>query len=178
MEEDVSMSTSIPLEFQNFCYAIMLGAACECFYAGLRVIMNVCVRSFIFTCLIDLLYWCVTAVGLFLLMYYENGGMIRNYGIFGMVIGMLLFELSLGKIMVNYGSKGLGWFLKLLHKILGLFGKVLKKLLKLIGKPFTIIRYHVRKRNPFKTRKNITDGGKRRSHREKEKKPAIKAAVK
>lgn len=133
------MSSSIPAEFQIFCYAIMLGAGCQLLYDGLRIIMTVFVKSAIGTGLLDVGFWGITAICMFVFMYQVNSGIIRGYSIVGMAIGMLLFEFSIGGLLVRYISKWLQSFIKIFRSIVRKILEIIKRLLKIIGKPFTIL---------------------------------------
>lgn len=160
------MSTSIPAEFQTFCYAIMLGAACQLLYEILRIFMKVFIRSVIIISLIDIGFWIIAAVCMFVFMYQENGGILRGYGIFGMAAGMILLELSIGDILVRYISRFLEFLVKKLKLFVKQFIKIIKRLLKIGGKPLTIILAKWKKLWNRKVRDYERSKKKKKSHKE------------
>ncbi len=126
------MSETIYAEFNTFCYAIMLGAFCGIIYDVIRIFRRIIKKKLAVTAAEDIIYWFVVSVLMFMLMYRENGGMVRGYAIIGMALGMILYEISIGKFFVKYVSKFLNY---ILNKIL----KVLKFILKKVLKPFKMI---------------------------------------
>lgn len=126
------MSETIYAEFNTFCYAIMLGAFCGIIYDIIRIFRRIIKKKIAVTAAEDIIYWLVVSVLMFMLMYRENGGMVRGYAIIGMAAGMILYEISIGKFFVKYVSK-------LLNYILNRIRKVMEFVLKKVLKPFTII---------------------------------------
>lgn len=126
------MSENIYAEFNTFCYAIMLGALCGIIYDIIRVFRRIIKKGIAITVVEDIIYWLMVSILMFMLMYRENGGMVRGYAIIGMAFGMILYEISIGKFFVKYVSKFLNY---ILNRIL----KVLEWVLKKVLKPFTII---------------------------------------
>lgn len=126
------MSENIYAEFNTFCYAIMLGAFCGIIYDIIRVFRRIIKKGIAITVVEDIIYWLMVSILMFMLMYRENGGMVRGYAIIGMAFGMILYEISIGKFFVKYVSKFLNY---ILNRIL----KVLEWVLKKVLKPFTII---------------------------------------
>lgn len=163
------MSASIPVEFQIFCYAIMLGAACQLLYDVLRIIMKVFVHSIFITGILDICFWIVTAISMFTFMYQINGGILRGYGIVGMAIGMLLLELSLGNLFVRYISKFLRYLIKGLKIIVKKFMEILKRLLKIATKPFTILLRKMKDKRNRKVNAHECSKKEKKMYRQKEK---------
>ena len=126
------MSETIYAEFNTFCYAIMLGAFCGIIYDIIRIFRRIIKKKIAVTDVEDIIYWLVVSVLMFMLMYRENGGMVRGYAIISMAAGMILYEISIGKFFVKYVSK-------LLKYILNRIRKVMEFVLKKVLKPFTII---------------------------------------
>lgn len=126
------MSETIYAEFNTFCYAIMLGAFCGIIYDIIRIFRRIIKKKIAVTAVEDIIYWLVVSVLMFMLMYRENGGMVRGYAIISIAAGMILYEISIGKFFVKYVSK-------LLNYILNRIRKVMEFVLKKVLKPFTII---------------------------------------
>ncbi len=160
------MSETIYAEFNTFCYAIMLGAFCGIIYDIIRIFRRIIKKKIAVTVAEDIIYWLAVSVLMFMLMYRENGGMVRGYAIIGMAAGMILYEISIGKFFVKYVSKFLKYILNRIHKVLDF---VLKKILK----PFTIIvRLYrdkiVKYKKKHEERKNLKEIEKRKVLKRKE----------
>lgn len=133
------MSEHIYAEFNTFCYAIMLGVLCGILYDIIRIFRRIIKKRIAVTVVEDIIYWMVVSVLMFMLMYRENGGMVRGYAIIGMASGMVLYEVSLGKFIVKYVSALLNRIFGLLKIGINKFIKTIKWVLKKVLKPFTII---------------------------------------
>lgn len=157
------MSETIYAEFNTFCYAIMLGAFCGVIYDIIRIFRRIIKKKIAVTAAEDIIYWLAVSVLMFMLMYRENGGMVRGYAIIGMAAGMILYEISIGKFFVKYVSK-------FLNCVLNRIKKVLEFILKKVLKPFTIIVRLYRDKNA-KYKKNHEE---RKKQKEIEKRNARK----
>lgn len=160
------MSENIYAEFNTFCYAIMLGALCGIIYDIIRVFRRIIKKGIAITVVEDIIYWLMVSILMFMLMYRENGGMVRGYAIIGMAFGMILYEISIGKFFVKYVSKFLNY---ILNRIL----KVLEWVLKKVLKPFKIIvRLYCDKNVKYKKkreeRKKQKEIDKRKAQKQKE----------
>ena len=82
------MSETIYAEFNTFCYAIMLGAFCGIIYDIIRIFRRIIKKKIAVTAVEDIIYWLVVSVLMFMLMYRENGGMVRGYAIISMAAGI------------------------------------------------------------------------------------------
>lgn len=133
------MSEHIYAEFNTFCYAIMLGAMCGILYDFIRIFRRVIKKRMVITFVEDIIYWFIVSILFFMLMYRENGGMVRGFAIIGMAIGMILYEVSIGKFFVKYISIFMNYILNRLSIGINKLMKILKRVLKKLLKPFTII---------------------------------------
>ena len=91
----------------------------------------------------DILFWIGASIFIFRIIYQLNDGKIRSFGIFCMLIGMLVYRFTISNTLVE-----------LLYKVIGTsllkFVKILKKGLKKALRPFKMgirkINYMCRKR--------------------------------
>lgn len=140
------MSSDIIIEVDVFLKAIAFGAACGLLYDMLRIFRRVRTRGYVLTGIEDLLYWSVAAVIMFVFIYKQNGGTIRAYIIMGMVAGMFLYEMVLGRFIVKYLTLIFKKIFGFLDKIFGKFFKIVSLLLKKCFKPFKILIIRLKKR--------------------------------
>lgn len=73
------------------------------------------------------------------ILYNSNGGVIRSYIISGIAIGMILYELSIGRFIVKFLTIALKWLIEKSKKILNKIWKILYWGLKKIFKPIKIV---------------------------------------
>lgn len=115
----------ISLELKLFLSSVGWGIILVILYDCLRILRRLIKHNRLCTALEDILYWSVSAVLIFRMMYLINDGAIRGFAIVGVLIGMVLYHYSISDPLVNILSKGI-------HKCF-LTGK---KAVKIIMKPF------------------------------------------
>lgn len=76
----------------------------------------------------DIIYWVVVALAMFLLMLSQNYGEIRLFSIAGMVIGMVIYFLTLSHI-----------FLKVSVAIINLIKKIICVIFNILATPFRLM---------------------------------------
>lgn len=112
------MSETINFEVQFFLVSILYGIILLVFYDGIRIFRRIMKHSKVFVALGDILFWLVSSVSIFAMMYEQNNGVIRGFSIMGMVIGMFAYNQLLSNLIVSKGSNLIGKFLILLKRIL------------------------------------------------------------
>lgn len=117
------MSLNISVELYLICKAILLGVVLRSVYDGFRISRRVLKRNAVIVAVEDTIYWAVSGLSVFFLLYHFNGGSIRFHAFFFVALGMLLYSVSLSAFIVKYISL-------LLLKIKFIALKLLKKLLK------------------------------------------------
>ena len=125
------MSKGIFIETNMMLMAAFWGMVLCFFYDVLRIFRRIIPRGVLLTGVEDILCWCVAAIVMFRFIYEENGGVIRAYLVFFMIVGMVLWEMAFGRWIVYYAAVCWQWTRK---KILKNIARVLKKNVK----PFTI----------------------------------------
>ncbi len=129
------MNPDVKYEFYIILYAILLGMAGAFVYDVLRIFRRVLKRGVFLTGLGDILYWCLMAVITFIYLYQVNGGVVRFYIIVLIFLGMIMWEVAIGRYMVQFVSK-------ILKKILKIAHKYLKKLIK----PFKMVNSFLKRK--------------------------------
>lgn len=117
------MSGEIINEVDIFFRAIILGALFALIYDFIRIIRRIVFKSFIIMGLEDILYWLIMSVMTCVFLYKVNGGVIRLYIITGIVAGMILYELSIGRFAVKYLTIVLRFILRKICEILKKYRK-------------------------------------------------------
>ena len=69
------------------------------------------------------MFWIACAIGVFYMLYEENNGILRWFAVAGAALGMLLYKITLSPLIVSVTTKVLGWFLRILMKVLGIMIK-------------------------------------------------------
>lgn len=98
-------------------------------YDLLRIIRRLIPHGNLWIALEDILFWAASAVTIFAMLYRENDGYLRGFSIGGVILGMLLYSLLLGRFVVK-GS------VFLLEKILYILLRPLVCLYRLLLRPF------------------------------------------
>ena len=99
-------------------------------YAGLiigflydccRMVRKMIRAGVIITGILDLLFWAVIGILSFLVLFYVDNGSVRLYTVVGLLIGWLLYRLTLSPFIM----KALDWIYKTLADFLHWLGKIL-----------------------------------------------------
>lgn len=94
----------------------------------------------------DYLFWIVTGVMIFAMIFQWNDGIVRGYVLVTMFIGAYLYHASVSEFLVKYISKILNFILTIvLKKPLKCFKIILTRILKAVMKPFRILVVWVKK---------------------------------
>ena len=133
------MSGEIIEEVNVFAKAIMLGVICGVIYDLFRIGRRIYKKNIVFMGIQDIIYWCIVSVVMCIYLYKSNGGIIRGYIIFGIGMGMILYELSIGRFFVKYCTIVFLWINKKIKKISVKICKIIHLGLKKILKPFKIV---------------------------------------
>lgn len=99
------MNKAITIELQFFLISILSGAIVLSVYDVLRILRRVIKHNSIFIAIEDLIFWVVSSVFIFAMMYRQNNGIIRGFSVMGMAIGMILYHYILSELFVNLVTK-------------------------------------------------------------------------
>ena len=98
--------------------AFLAGVFLAVCYDILRIFRNIADHSSFWIGIEDILYWCVSGIYLFNLIYRENDGMIRIYVLLFTGLGALLYHAGPSMILVKYISA----ILRKIGRFLGIMG--------------------------------------------------------
>lgn len=142
------MSDAISMEMRFFLASILCGIILLIVYDVLRIFRRVIKHAWLLVALEDLIFWLLSGIVIFRMMYEMNNGTIRGFAILGMMLGMIVYNKSLSPFFV----KGISSLFLLINKGIG-------KILYYLSKPFRIISRYAKKIVPF-PKKYITKVGK------------------
>lgn len=112
------MNHAITIELQFFLISILWGAMVLLGYDVLRIIRRLIKHNGFFMAVEDLLFWVITSVFIFAMIYRENNGIIRGFSVMGMAIGMVLYHYILSDMIVSLITKFIFTLLRPLRFVL------------------------------------------------------------
>ncbi|MCD7761832.1 MAG: spore cortex biosynthesis protein YabQ [Lachnospiraceae bacterium] len=117
------MSSVIRQETAVFLCSVLHGAALSILYDLLRALRRSIRHSLVALSLEDFFYWLLAGILTFHLVFWELGGVIRGYAFVGMLIGFLLYHITLSRGFVRAVSTLLRWIGRVRKRIVLLFHK-------------------------------------------------------
>lgn len=115
-------------EMQLFLVCLLLGGLLALVYDGLRILRLLFRHRDWLVDIEDLMYWIFTAWMVFRTLFYYNQGMLRGYAFLGMLVGVLVYSVTLSslllrivKCLIPHWNKGKIYMkqpiIKLIHKV-------------------------------------------------------------
>ncbi len=104
-------------EIQLFLICLMLGAALALVYDGIRIFRLLIPHKDWVVDVEDLIYWVFTAWMVFHTLFYYNQGMLRGYAFLGMFLGMLVYMLTVSRLLLFIARKLLPYWEKIRSKL-------------------------------------------------------------
>ena len=86
-------------------------------YDCLRLFRRILPHGIIWISVEDFLYWLVSGIMIFLLLYYRNDGAMRLYILLGIACGALIYYFTLGRILFRLLSDNIQKMKKRLKKV-------------------------------------------------------------
>ena len=104
-----------------FLYAIIGGAIASFFYDIIRIKRRAVKTGVLLVGLEDVIYWFAAAVFLFVTVYISNSGEMRGYILIGNLIGVMLYESLLSKIVIDLSVR----FINITKRVIVFIAKIL-----------------------------------------------------
>ncbi len=104
-------------EIQLFLICLMLGAVLALVYDGVRIFRLLIPHRDWVVDMEDLIYWVFTAWMVFRTLFYYNQGMLRGYAFLGMFVGMLVYMLTVSRLLLFIARKILPYWKKIHSKL-------------------------------------------------------------
>ncbi len=141
----MEVSAEIIKEADVLVISFLMGIILLLVYDLIRIFRRLVPHGTVWIGIEDLLFWIGSAVALFAMLYQENSGYIRGFAIGGVVIGMLLYNLLLSRLVVKVSvlilkkvlfvvSRPLAWTARILRRPAGFLRKTAKKVLRFFKK--------------------------------------------
>lgn len=139
------MSEVISLELQFFLVSLLWGAGLLLAYDGLIIIRRFISHSAMVVAVEDVLFWSISGVLIFIMIYEQNNGTIRGFSVVAIIIGMVLYHYMISEYLVRILTTILSWFFTIIGKVFHWIfkplrigtrfgGKIIKKFKKTLGK--------------------------------------------
>lgn len=107
------MEFSIAQEAYVFLASVLAGLCICVIYDLLRVIRSFAKPSAAITDIEDILFWGISAIVMFFVVFYTNFGNVRWYEFFGVLLGSVLYFFTLSKLVYCILRKAIVFFLKI-----------------------------------------------------------------
>ncbi len=125
-------------ELALLCSFFLIGICLAASYDVLRIFRAIICHSAFFINLEDLLYWLYVAVVIFVQLYDKNDGRLRAYLFGGLLLGMILYAVSIGRIctpvLIRLVKRVVSVFLAPVRRFTAVLHKKRKKGLEYCGK--------------------------------------------
>lgn len=122
------MNQFITMEVNFFLVSIAWGVILFVLYDCLRIFRKVVDHGVVMLSLEDIVYWTISAVLIFRMMYRFNNGVIRGFSMLGILLGMVTYKYTISEYVVR-------WISIVLIKIKDLFIRILH----IISKPARLL---------------------------------------
>lgn len=133
----MQISETIFRQADIFLSAMLTGVALLLGYDLLRILRRILPHGTIWVALEDILFWFLSGIIIFIMLFREDSGSLRGFSIGGVVLGMLLYHFGIS----DYVVKGCTFLVeKILYVLLFPFVILGRKLRRPAGKIFRKIR--------------------------------------
>ena len=99
------MSMTLRYELQLLAASLTVGICLMMVYDGLRLFRTLIPHGNFWTGIEDAVYWAGSSITTFLLLFGQNDGILRWYAIFGVLMGMLVYNLTVSRILLRLLKK-------------------------------------------------------------------------
>lgn len=107
------MSQNIINESYFFGCCVLTGIAVIFMYDVLRIFRRIVIHGVVAVSIEDFIYWVGCSFFVFHMIYIRNDGIIRGFAILAIVLGMLIYNLTISRVFVKYISMVLNKIIKL-----------------------------------------------------------------
>lgn len=112
------MNKVILIELRFFCTSVLWGSLLLVIYDILRILRRIIIHNSFFVAFEDLIYWVISSLLIFRMLYQQNDGIIRGFAIMAMVLGMILYHATLSDWLVDTISA-------IIHKVIAFVKKII-----------------------------------------------------
>ena len=127
------VSETIGQEAMLFGISILVGAGLFLLYDVLRIFRRIVPHGNIWISVEDFIYWIICTGVVFVMLYWENDGMVRGFALMGLVFGMALYYLLLSRYIISANVLILKTVLGYIHKVFQIFFGPIMRIGKKVG---------------------------------------------
>lgn len=135
------MSQDILVELDFLFHSFLMGIMITAVYDIFLILRQLIKHSLLLISLEDLLFWIGCAIGVFMMLYEENNGILRWFAILGAAMGMILYKISISQFIIDIMSTVIGKIFHILFKLLqficrpfGFLGRKMGGIFKVFGR--------------------------------------------
>jgi spore cortex biosynthesis protein YabQ len=126
------MNEAIIVELRFFFTSVIWGMVLLIIYDVLRILRRVIKHNAFVISIQDIIYWVVSSVLIFHMMYNQNNGIIRGFAILAMLLGMIIYHIIFSDFLVD-GISGI------INKVISTIYKIIRKTIHILLSPFRFI---------------------------------------
>lgn len=141
----MEVSTEIIKEADVLFISLITGMMLLLVYDQIRIFRRLIPHGTLWVGIEDMLFWIASALVLFAMLYRENSGYIRGFAIGGVLLGMLIYNVLLSRLVVKASvfvlkkilfliSRPFAWTARLFCKPIGFVRKTGKKVVRFMKK--------------------------------------------
>lgn len=131
------MSQNIINETYFFGCCVLTGIAVISMYDVIRIFRRIVKHGVLAIGIEDLIYWVGCSFFVFHIIYIRNDGVIRGFAILAIVLGMLIYNLTISNLIVKYISMILN---KIIHFLTAPIKWITKKCIGILKKCYKAVK--------------------------------------
>lgn len=142
------MENVILIQLYSFLTYVVSGMIVGILFDIFRILRRSFQTPDIITYIEDILFWLCTGLFLLLILFNFSDGQIRFYNIVGLLVGVLIYMLSISKFFIKINVAIITFIKKIIYKIVKLILypiKLIFKIIRKIFKPFTFFVINIKK---------------------------------
>lgn len=124
------MNQFINMEVKFFLMSVAWGAILLVMYDCLRILRKVVKHGAVLMSMEDIIYWTISSVLIFRMMYRLNDGIIRGFSLLGILLGMVIYKYTIS----DYVVKAISFILIKIKMFIKKVIHILLRPLKFLGK--------------------------------------------
>lgn len=142
------MDNTIAMQLYTFLIFTISGIAIGIFFDIFRILRRSFKTSDFVTYIEDMLFWIITGIFFLFVLFKFNNGQIRNYVVIGILLGIVLYMLTISKYFIKINVKIIKFIKKIISypiKLIIIFFREILKITKKLFMPFSFIVINIRK---------------------------------
>lgn len=135
------MENTIAMQVYSLVIFVICGIAIGIFFDIFRILRKSFKTSDIVTYIEDIIFWIFSGLFFLFVLFKFNNGQIRSYVVIGLLIGILLYILTISKYFIKVNVTIINLIKRIITYPIKLIFRMIKKLLK----PFSFVVINIRK---------------------------------